>query len=120
MKEKILAAYAERYPEMYDHFKPQDYQRPELSKEDISELAHYDNACLYNDNVVTEITHRFMHRDAIVIYMPDHGEMCFDGSKTFGRTLEVNTPNEVYQQFEIPSWIWTSPIFRKNHPDIVQ
>ena len=61
-----------------------------------------------------------MHRDAIVNYMPDHGEMSFDGSKTFGRTLEVNTPNEIYQQFEIPFWIWTSPIFRKNHPDIVQ
>ena len=61
-----------------------------------------------------------MHRYAIVIYMPDHGEMCYDGSLTFGRTLEVNTPNEVYQQFEIPFWIWTSPIFRKNHPDIVQ
>ena len=113
-------AYADRYPEMYDLFKPQDYQRSELSEEDISELAHYDNACLYNDYVVTEITRHFMHHDAIVIYMPDHGEMCYDGSLTFGRTLEVNTPNEIYQQFEIPFWIWTSPIFRKNHPDIVQ
>lgn len=113
-------AYADRYPEMYDLFKPQDYQRSELSEEDISELAHYDNACLYNDYVVTEITRHFMHHDAIVIYMPDHGEMCYDRSLTFGRTLEVNTPNDIYQQFEIPFWIWTSPIFRKNHPDIVQ
>ena len=113
-------SYADRHPEEYDHFKPRDYQRPELSKEDIYELAHYDNACLYNDYVVAEIIRRFKNREAIVIYMPDHGEMCFDGSLTYGRTLEVNTPNEVYQQFEIPFWIWTSPDFQKNHPDIVQ
>lgn len=112
--------YADRHTEEYNQFKPQDYQRPELTKEDLHELAHYDNACLYNDFIVTEITQRFKNREAIVIYMPDHGEMCYDGTQIYGRTLEVNTPNEVYQQFEIPFWIWMSPLYQKKHPDIVQ
>lgn len=113
-------AYADRHPESVNRFQPSDYHRPELSDDDLYELAHYDNACLYNDQVVAEIINRYQNKEAIIIYMPDHGEMCFDGSLTFGRTLEVNTPNEVYQQFEIPFWIWTSPSFRKYHPDIVQ
>ena len=112
--------YADRHPESLNRFQPSDYHRPELSDDDLYELAHYDNACLYNDQVVTEIVNRYQDKEAIIIYMPDHGEMCFDGSLTFGRTLSVNTPNEVYQQFEIPFWIWTSPDFRKNHPDIVK
>ncbi len=112
--------YEHRHTAAYNRFQPQDYQRPELTKEDLHELAHYDNACLYNDFVVTEITKRFRNREAVVIYMPDHGEMCFDGTPTYGRTLEVNTPNEVYQQFPIPFWIWTSAKYQKNHPDIVE
>ena len=111
-------AYRERYPEQERRFLPSDYPRKDLDEEALRELSDYDNACLYNDKVVTAITNRFKDKDAIVIYMPDHGEMCYDGSLTFGRTLEVTTPNEVYQQFEIPFWIWASPSYRQQHPDI--
>jgi len=110
--------YADRHPTDYNHFKPTDYQRPELDEEQLYELAHYDNACLYNDRVVTDIIRRFQECEAVVIYMPDHGEMCFDGCQTFGRTLDVKTRNEVEQQFEIPFWIWTSPTYQQHHPDI--
>lgn len=111
--------YADRYPADFNRFKPSDYQRPDLDDEQLYELAHYDNACLYNDQVVTEIVRRFLHHEAIVIYMPDHGEMCFDSCQTFGRTLDVSTRNEVEQQFEIPFWVWTSPTYQQHHPDIV-
>ncbi len=112
--------YADRHPDSINKFHPTDYHRPELNDDDLYELSHYDNACLYNDKVVVEIIKRFEDREAIIIYMPDHGEMCYDGSSTFGRTLEVNTRNEVKQQFEIPFWIWTSNSYKRKHSDIVQ
>ena len=113
-------AYRERYPEQERHFLPSDYSRKDLGEDALQELSDYDNACLYNDKVVTAIANRFKDQEAVVIYMPDHGEMCFDGSLTFGRTLEVSTPNEAYQQFEIPFWIWASPSYRQRHADIWQ
>ena len=82
--------------------------------------ADYDNATLYNDSVVDEIIRRFEHEDAIVIYMPDHGEECFNGTLDFfGRmhsaTIDYRLARE---EFEIPFWIWASDTYRKTHPDV--
>lgn len=112
--------YFDRHTEKENIFSSKDYQRNDLQETDLYELAHYDNACIYNDKVVTEIIQRFASQEAIIIYMPDHGEMCYDGTNIFGRTLEVNTKNEIEQQFEIPFWIWTSDSYRKRNPDICQ
>lgn len=116
------AGYAGRYPVQEHRFTPKDYQnRKDLSADDLLELSHYDNACLYNDKVVAEIINRFKEQDAIVIYMPDHGEMCFDyGSDIYGRTLSVQTNAEIKQQFEIPFWIWTSARYRQQHPALYE
>ncbi len=111
-------AYEDRYPEKFDVFKEADYDRPDLDADGMKNNAAYDNAVLYNDYVVTEIIKRFDDEDAIIVYMPDHGEMAFVGSSTCGRTLAVNTQNEVYQQFDIPFWIYMTPKYRKSHPDI--
>lgn len=110
--------YGARYPKAEAAFGHKDYRRPELSADDLRELADYDNATRYNDKVVKEIVGRFANRDAVVIYLPDHGEMVFDGGNRFGRTLEVKTRNEVWQQFPISFWIWMSDKCRRNHPDI--
>lgn len=111
-------AYEDRYPEAFDVFKKADYDRPDLDADGMKNIAAYDNAVLYNDYVVTEIIRRFEDEDAIIVYMPDHGEMAFVGSSTYGRTLAVNTQNEVYQQFDIPFWIYVTPKYRESHPDI--
>lgn len=114
-------SYRERYPNGEGRFLPKNYQRKDLTNEEKEELAHYDNACLYNDKVVSEIIQRFKNQDAIIIYMPDHGEMCFDnGGKVYGRTISVNTKDEIIQQFDIPFWIWASESYRQLHPDIWQ
>ena len=113
--------YRERYPESDERFLPKDYHRKDLTADDIKELAYYDNACLYNDKVVSEIIQRFKDQDAIIIYMPDHGDMCFDnGTKVYGRTISVNTKDEIVQQFDIPFWIWASESYRQRHPDVWQ
>ena len=46
-------------------------------------MSEYDNATLYNDSIVDQIVRRFANEDAIVIYVPDHGEECFEGSRGF-------------------------------------
>lgn len=95
-----------------------DYPDKQLSEKRLQINADYDNATLYNDSVVDEILRRFEHENAIVIYMPDHGEECFNGSLDFyGRmhsaTIDYRLARE---EFEIPFWIWASEEYRQTHP----
>lgn len=102
------------------HFSPADYPDKKLSEKRMWVNADYDNATLYNDSVVDEIVRRFEHENAIVIYMPDHGEECFNGTLDFfGRmhsaTIDYRLARE---EFEIPFWIWASDTYRQTHPDV--
>ncbi len=112
--------YKTRFPKDRDYIKPQEYSREDLSPKEVKVLADYDNAILYNDSIVNAVINRFEDDDAIVIYVPDHGEECFDGGIHFyGRmhTVEI-TSRLAHQEFDIPFWIWCSHEYMVNHPDI--
>ena len=111
--------YRARYPQKTNTvFKPEMYNRPELSDKQKQILAQYDNSLLYNDSIVTAITQRFVDQDAVVIYMPDHGEEIFDDSPyMYGRMHSANIDYRLARnEMEIPFWIWGSPLYRENHP----
>ena len=111
--------YRARYPQpAFRQFTPQQYDRPELSDKQKQILAHYDNSLLYNDSIVKAITERFADKDAIVIYVPDHGEEIFDGKPyMYGRMHGANIDYRLARnEMEIPFWIWGSPKYIENHP----
>ena len=111
--------YRARYPQKTNTvFTPQMYNRPELSDQQKQILAHYDNSLRYNDSIVAVVTQRFIDKDAVVIYMPDHGEEIFDDSPyMYGRMHSANIDYRLARnEMEIPFWIWGSPLYRKNHP----
>ncbi len=97
-------------------FTPADYPDKKLAPKRLQINADYDNAVLYNDSIVDEIIRRFEHQNAIVIYMPDHGEECFNSMDYFGRnhsaTIDYRLARE---EFEIPFWIWASEKYRQTH-----
>ena len=111
--------YRARYPQKTNTvFKPEMYNRPELSDKQKQILAQYDNSLLYNDSIVTAITQRFVDQDAVVVYMPDHGEEIFDDCPyMYGRMHSANIDYRLARnEMEIPFWIWGSPQYRENHP----
>ena len=111
--------YRARYPQKTEtHFTPQMYDRPELTDKQKQILAHYDNSLRYNDSIVAAITQRFADQDAVVIYVPDHGEEIFDGqSNMYGRMHSANIDYRLARnEMEIPFWIWGSPKYREQHP----
>ena len=111
--------YRARYPQKTNTvFKPEMYNRPELSDKQKQILAQYDNSLLYNDSIVTAITQRFVDQDAVVVYVPDHGEEIFDDSPyMYGRMHSANIDYRLARnEMEIPFWIWGSPQYRENHP----
>ena len=111
--------YQSRYPQKtHRFFRPEMYQRPELTKKQLQLLSDYDNSLRYNDSIVYAITQRFINEDAIVIYMPDHAEEIFDGEPyIYGRLHSAEIDYRLARnEMEIPFWIWGSPQYRENHP----
>lgn len=117
-------SYKSRYPKSRRHFKADDYAdfRSDLSQKERRVLADYDNATLYNDSVVDAFLTRFEQKDAIVIFVPDHGEECYEGSRGFicrNHSAAIDYDLAKYE-FEIPFWIWASKTYRERHAAIWQ
>lgn len=112
--------YHQRYPKKQRKWYQEDYDRPDLTKKQRDIISHYDNATLYNDSIVDEIMRRYEDKNAIVIYMPDHGEECYnDGFKHHGRNHSAVIDKFLaHQEFDVPFWIWCSHKYAVEHPDI--
>ena len=85
-------------------------------------LADYDNSIWYNDSIVNQIVERFKNDDAIIIYIPDHGEEVFGpGARHFFGRMHNAVINKrlADEEFRIPMWIYATPLYAKNHPDVV-
>ncbi len=107
--------YRMRYPKEFTQFSSAD----EGGFEGITEAqkqvrAEYDNAVLYNDFIVDEIIRRFEKRDAIIIYISDHGEEVYEERDFFGHEEALGS----YHMIEIPMLVWMSPGLRRACPDL--
>ena len=114
--------YKLRYRKEQAKFWASSYEekRPELTTAQRKMLSHYDNATLYNDSIVAQIVKRFQKEDAVVIYVPDHGEECYEEDRGFicrNHSANIDWPLAHYE-FEIPFWIYCSPKYIRNHRDI--
>ena len=114
--------YKQRFPKEQTHFWAGDYEekRPDLSDKQRKILSYYDNATLYNDSIVAQIVRRFRKQDAVIIYMPDHGEECYEGDRGFicrNHSSAIDWPLAHYE-FEVPFWIYCSQKYIRNHRDI--
>lgn len=113
--------YCNRFPKDSIWFKPSDYNRNDLNESERQIIADYDNASRYNDFVVNEIIRKFETQDAIILYLSDHGEECFDGIKQSGRIHSHElTKTIVKNEYQIPFWIWCSRAYRSRHDAIVR
>lgn len=114
--------YRTRCPNSQRVFGPEAYKerRPDLSLKQRRILADYDNAVHYNDSIVDAIISRFENKDAIVIYMPDHGEECYEPGRGFicrNHSAQVDWPLAHYE-FEVPFWIYCSHRYAVSHPQV--
>ena len=114
--------YRQRSPRDRKHFHGDDYKelKPNLNARERQTLADYDNAILYNDSVVTEIVKKFENDDAIVIYVPDHGEECYEGDMHFFCRMHSARVDArlAHAEFDIPMWIWCSRKYIKHRPEV--
>ena len=114
--------YRQRSPKDRKLFRGDDYKemKPNLNARERQTLADYDNAIRYNDSVVTEIVKKFENEEAIVLYVPDHGEECYEGDMHFFCRMHSAKVDArlAHAEFDIPMWIWCSRKYIKKHPEI--
>lgn len=104
--------YYNRYPYRHHKFNAGDINL-NISQKAKEIVAQYDNAVYYNDIVVKQIIDRFKDDEALVIYIPDHGEAVYDEGG-FNGHIEEN-PNR--HMIEIPMVAWASPKFKAVYPN---
>ena len=105
--------YRERYPAEFSKFTPDDEDKPTLEGKKIT--AEYDNAVLYNDFIINEIIRRFEDKNAVIIYISDHGQEVFENGREFaGHSMEESGNRSM---IEIPAIIWCSQKFRQSYPE---
>jgi len=113
--------YNSKCPKSRQRWTNKDYDRPKLRAKERQMLAYYDNSLLYNDSVVDQIIRRFEQREAIVIYLSDHGEQVYDEDVHFICRNHADTidAHMARYEYDIPMWIYMSPSYRAAHPDVV-
>lgn len=107
-----------KYPADFKRFDVADYRwRTDLTDKEKAVVADYDNATAYNDSVLSAIIRSLEGQDAILIYHSDHGEEVYDYRKHYGRTLEPVTPEIRRYIYEVPLVVYTTPEYRRRHPE---
>ncbi len=123
---------AGRFPKSEAKFKPSDYQHiSQYTNRQRQQMADYDNATLMVDNTLRSIIHQLQNRNAVLVYIPDHGETVYDCNDSYGRMSEVIITDDMTEaqrlhelaniktQYELPGYIWFSPEYRRQFPNRV-
>ena len=104
--------YKNRYTADFEVFKASDEHKNSAQENMLT--AQYDNAILYNDTIIVQIIEAFKDKNAIVIYMPDHGEEIYDVKNIKGHSDD----NATSSMLEIPFIIYTSQQFKEKYPQL--
>jgi heptose-I-phosphate ethanolaminephosphotransferase len=112
-----------RYPENDKNavFTADSIQRADLNEYQRQYIAEYDNATRYNDYVIGNIIQYYSQRNAVILYLSDHGDEVYDYRDVVGRTHEpVKQKQALKYQYEIPMVLWCSDQFMDTHPAIME
>lgn len=102
--------YHQRYPYSFSKFCPQDI-RGTFTSSEKTDVVTYVNSILYNDYVVSKIFEHYNSSDAVVFYLPDHGESIYELKGKIGHGTGLQTNGT----FSIPMFVWMSDKFMQNH-----
>ena len=109
--------YKHRYPkDNFNIFTPNNYDETKFNNNQKEIIAHYDNACLYNDFVIEQIIKQFEGKNAIIFYFSDHGEEVYELRDYMGHGDAAYSPDLRYQM-RVPLLIYVSDSYKQSHAD---
>ncbi len=114
--------YAERVPSDGKQFLPNDIKRLDLSAQERQIVADYDNATLANDQLLERVYDLYKDREAVIVYLADHGDEVFDGNmRMYGRNHSAQPTSEImWAEFEVPMEVWVTPTLQQTRPELME
>lgn len=82
-------------------------------------LAEYDNSIFYNDFVVDSIISCYQDSNSLIIYLSDHALDLYQTDCEYAGHAKANIES-TKAGVKIPFWIYISPKFKANNPQIVE
>ncbi len=105
--------YNAHYTSDFEEFLPTAKSRIVSSNTSEEMINSYDNTVLFTDYFISEIIGRLKDKNALLIYLSDHGEALGEG----GQWLHAN---EVEQAHNPACLLWFSDEYRLRYPERVQ
>lgn len=111
--------YNQRFPADRTPFTAADY--PDRLPRLRQTLADYDNSLHYTDSVVDRIMELYRHRDALVIYLSDHGEDIYVSSDDWvGHGRASLSTESIRAGLRVPLIVYTTDSMRHAHPGLYE
>lgn len=105
--------YKDRYPDSFAKFKESDIDGFLPNQKKI--VAEYLNSVLYTDHILNEIIKRLKDKEAIFVYVSDHGEEMWQGGFQGHSPANLST-----YMVDVPMIIWVSDKYKEKHPKTVE
>ncbi|WP_161594709.1 phosphoethanolamine transferase [Helicobacter sp. MIT 11-5569] len=106
-------SYKYRYPQEFNHFNADDITMPpEVTKEMRQVVAEYENSIFYTDSILERIFHAFKDKNALIIYLSDHGESLYEHNGFLGHFVTSRFVAE------IPFFIMVTDTFKSENPKL--
>lgn len=107
-----------RYPKEFEKFTTGNYINEKENQRE--RLATYDNSVLYNDYVVYHIMNLFKNKEAIILYLSDHGLDVFYTDDNYAAHAKMNNPESIKYGVAIPFMIYTSSLYNQKYPEKIK
>lgn len=106
-----------RFPKEFARFTADEENAPDEKWREMQ--ADYDNAVLFNDYIVDEIIKRFADKNAVLIYLSDHGNDVYNDDME-GFVGHSSEDKRSPHMIEIPMLVWGSNSFWSSHSELKQ
>ena len=101
-------------PDMDSLFTPIVESRVISGADSMAIVNSYDNTILYTDYFLSQVIASLKHKNAIVLFLSDHGEALGED----GKWLHASDPS-IKALHETASFVWFSDIYKKKYPTFV-
>ncbi|WP_104683913.1 phosphoethanolamine transferase [Helicobacter felis] len=108
--------YTNRFPHSFTKFTPKDVSYTELHVQNMTDkqtVADYVNSIYYTDHVLKEIFNLFKDKNAIILYLSDHGQDMFRSGHVFVHKCSN-------YGVEVPFAVYVTDKFKQSYPQKVK
>jgi glucan phosphoethanolaminetransferase (alkaline phosphatase superfamily) len=105
--------YRDNCPLEFEKFKPALRSKSFMMRDSLKIRNSYDNVAFYTDHFISEIADMLKDKNAIMIYLSDHGELLGENKKWMHAQQTIYEKNPACM-------IWFSEKYAKKYPDKVK